>query len=263
MKTQTPPSTRTFGRSELNDLSPRTGTAYAVAIAGPLGLALILTPLRETVVGSSLILIMVVPLVAAALLGGRGPAVVAAVATTAGHDFFLTAPYHSFSISATEDVIATLVLLGVGLAIGELVVRTRHSESVALAQTMRVESMRRVAGVEAGADRGWLIMAACQELIDTLDADEIEYVPGAVPPTMAVMGHGRVTVPCRTTSDRDRWTMALPVESLGRPVGYFDVSFAPSRVPFRLPVDAKAHAVALADVLGAALTRLGSFPSAN
>ena len=146
----------------------------------------------------------------------------AAVATTAGHDFFLTAPYHSFSISATEDVIATVVLLA---SASPSASSSCGPATASRGATRRRcgRSMRRVAGVDAGADRGWLIMAACQELLDTLDADEIEYLPGAVPPIDGGHGHAAVTVPCRTTTDRDRWTMALPVESLGRPVGYFDV----------------------------------------
>ena len=57
------------------------------------------------------------------------------------------------------------------------------------------------------------------------------------PVGMAVMRHSSVTVPSRVTTDRDRWTMALPVESLGRCLGHFEIEFAPSRAPFHLSVD--------------------------
>ena len=52
---------------------------------------------------------------------------VAALVSVASFDFFFTRPYYSFSINARDDVETAVLLLVVGLVVGELVVRTRRS----------------------------------------------------------------------------------------------------------------------------------------
>ena len=74
----------------------------------------------------SLVLVLVV--VVAAVLGGRVGGAVAALVSMASFDFFFTRPYYSFTINSRDDVETAVLLLVVGLIVGELVVRTRRSE---------------------------------------------------------------------------------------------------------------------------------------
>ena len=257
------------GEASTIDPAARNRIGLAIALAGPVALCAILLPLRQSFVGSSLPLVLVLPLVIAAILGGRPGGVIAAVMTVAAFDFFFTRPFYSLAIHGQDDVITTLVLLVVGLVVAELVVRTRRSERVAAERAARVESMRRVAGMGSANERpGWLITAAGEELLTTLGADEIVYRAGAPDGGFPVLGHGRITVPSGAPplvepDWAEGWTLALPVDSFGRPIGHFQVHFSDRNAPLGLSSDARIHAIALADTLGAGLARLGSRPVFN
>ena len=68
-------------------------------------------------------LVFVVLVVLAAAFGGRWVGATAAIVSTLSFDFFFTRPYQSLSISKGDDVETTLLLLAVGLIVGEIVVR--------------------------------------------------------------------------------------------------------------------------------------------
>jgi hypothetical protein len=244
--------------------SSRRILGYVVALAGPVVLSVLLVPLRTTDVGPALALVLVVPLVAGAALAGRGAGVGGALVTAACFDFFFTRPYNSFTIHASEDVVTTVALLLVGAIVAELVVRQQRSDRRAADRERDVRSLRRVAGVSAGFDdRGWLIHAACAELAERLDADIVDYVPGPARDDMARLGHGRVVVPSRSGGDgRDGWPVTLPVGREGQAGAHLVVWFDSSAALARLSPDDRAQAVAVADLLGAALAREAR-PSSN
>ncbi len=72
-------------------------------------------------------LVLVLVVVLAAIGGGREAGAVAAVSAALSFDFFHTVPYLTLQIDSGDDVETTLLLLGVGLAVGHLGVDARQA----------------------------------------------------------------------------------------------------------------------------------------
>src|SRR6185312_15202022 len=72
-----------------------------------------------------------------ALRVGRGPAVLAAIATFVLFDLFFLPPYNTFKIASTDHVLALAVFLIVALVISDLVSSTRERARVAEQQEAR------------------------------------------------------------------------------------------------------------------------------
>ena len=238
---------------------------YVTAVVGPVALSVAFVPLRTTVDSAALALVLVLPVVGAAILAGRVGGVIAALVSTASFDVFFTRPYGSFTINAADDLVSTAVLLIVGLVVAQLVCVKERSDRTASARAREICSMRRMAGVGAGGDDpGWLIEASARELADLLAAEVVEYVPGPAPSGLPRLGHGRVVIPCASSSPDargDRW-VALPVDSAGDPLAHFLIRF-PDRAAFLSTSPAvRARAVAVADLLGGSLSR-STRPSPN
>ena len=93
-----------------------------VAAIGPIIVASLLVLVRDHLARSNAALVFVIVVVLAAALGGRWAAIVAALVSAISYDFFLTRPYGSLKIDDAEDIVATVLLLVVGLIVGEVVV---------------------------------------------------------------------------------------------------------------------------------------------
>ncbi len=78
-----------------------------------------LSTVRDTVTAATAILVLVLLVVAAAASGDRLAGLLAALGGGAWFDFFLTEPYHRFSIADPEDIEATLLLVLIGAAVTE------------------------------------------------------------------------------------------------------------------------------------------------
>jgi K+-sensing histidine kinase KdpD len=228
--------------------------ALGVAVVAPAVLAVAMYPFHTSLAAPALPLLFVLPVVVAAVIGGRGPAVLAALVGAAAFDFFLTEPFWSFRIHGQADVVVALTLAVVGLAVAELVTSRDRSLTLARQRASDLASLQRVAGIGAGSDdRGWLIAAAETELEELLDVPAIEFRPGAVPADAIRFAHGKLTVPA-TRPERAAQPLVMPIAAAGREIGYFVVAQPPGRV-FSLSAHRRAQAVAVTDMLGAALAR--------
>jgi K+-sensing histidine kinase KdpD len=124
--------------------------AWLVALAGPVVVSAALIPLRDSIRTSNVSLVLVLVVVAAAVMGGRATGAVAAVVSAASFDFFFTRPYYSFTINNRDDVETAVLLIAVGLIVGELVVRARRSQVQAAASRAEVVRVRRLSELAAG-----------------------------------------------------------------------------------------------------------------
>jgi hypothetical protein len=121
-----------------------------------------------------------------------------------------------------------------------------------------------VAGIGAGGgDVGWLIRAACQEVSELLESGDVEYRPGPAAANLVSLGHGKVTAPAnaRQRSPEDACAVAIPIDNSGRHIAHFQVRY-PTPVPGAIPKQKRAQALAVAEMLGAAIARMPSI-SAN
>src|SRR4029450_7532350 len=96
------------------DHSQEKVAGYVVACLAPIVVAAMLVPLRDELVSTNLALILVLTVVVAAVIGGRGPGAVAAIVATISYDFFLTRPYLSFRIDSADDIETTVIRLFIG-----------------------------------------------------------------------------------------------------------------------------------------------------
>jgi hypothetical protein len=235
---------------------------YVIALVAPIVAAAVLVPLRDELVSTNLALILVLTVVVAAVIGGRGPGAVAAVIATISYDFFLTQPYLTFRIDSADDIETTIILLVIGLAVGQLAVVARRRRSAAARGSEELARLHRVANhVASGAPVAEIVDEVAHELSRMLALRECRF---EVPPfpeqpfdteLPRVERNGAVS---GVTSHRFiRSGFALPEEGVelpvlgrGRELGRFVLE--PGR-EHGVSVEELVVAVALADQLGAAM----------
>ena len=233
-----------------------TPLAWLVAVVGPVVVALALVPVRSEIRTSNVSLLLVLVVVAAAVLGGRLTGAVAALVAMASFDFFFTRPYSSFTIDRGDDIETAVLLLVVGLVVGELVVRTRRSERRAAESRAEVVHVRRLSELAAGGEsRGRLIGIVQGELASLLPVRRCRFEHGASPHDLPEITHKGVLDPGveRSGPGRPSGRIALPVFGGGRPVGRFVLDLDEGASGIGMPPEDRALAVALADQLGTVL----------
>jgi Domain of unknown function (DUF4118) len=149
--------------------------AYALAVALPAITAALLIPLRQDHT-RTLAIIMVVPVVAVALLGATGPALTAAVAAGLAYDVLLTQPYHHIVIDDTDELIAAVTLIAVGLAVGVLSSRLVRLTARASIRRDEISHLADFAGSTARG--GDLVDEACRHITEILDLQSCRWQPG-------------------------------------------------------------------------------------
>ncbi|MBV8159694.1 MAG: DUF4118 domain-containing protein [Acidimicrobiia bacterium] len=231
--------------------------ALGAAIAAPAAVAAALVPLRSAIGSTNVALVLVAVVVAVATLGRRFSAAVAALSAAAWFDFFHTRPHYSFTINAHDDVVTAVVLLVVGLVVGELSVRRRRHHAAAVDGSTDIARIHAIAELAASGEKpDFVIMAVASELRDLLSLRDCRYetFTPCDRPAARIERTGEVSV------GQLRWgveSMGLPtkqvellVEGRGRPLGRFILTPTPGKP---VPFDKRLVAIALSDQVGAAL----------
>jgi Domain of unknown function (DUF4118) len=236
---------------------PSDPIGYALAGLGPIVVAALLVPLRNEIDTTNLALVLVVVVVLAAVVGGRGPAVVAAIVTTASFDFFLTRPYQSLSIESADDVETAVILLVIGLLVGQLVVWARRNQYAAARGADEVERLARVAELAAsGAQVEVLVHSIETEMTDLLHLRSCAFEPVPVDPSLPRLERsGAITGGAKRRFVGGEFALpeegaTLAVVARGREVGRFVLHPEPTE---GASLEERVVAVALSDLLGAAL----------
>ncbi|HEX4822101.1 MAG TPA: DUF4118 domain-containing protein [Acidimicrobiales bacterium] len=147
----------------------RVGLGSFLGAIGALFAAAAMVSIRGHFAQVNVVLILVLFVVLGAVVGGRLAGAVSAVVASISYDFFFTQPYNSLKIDRAADIETTLLLLAVGLIIGEIVVRADRIRD-ALGSTRReFRGLHRVARLAAdGESIDDVISAVCAELTGTL-----------------------------------------------------------------------------------------------
>lgn len=233
------------------------------AVVVPVGVAAALVPLRTSSDGTNIALVLVAVVVAVAAFGGRAAGALAAVSAALSFDVFFTRPYGSLAITHRSDLETAVLLLVVGLIVGELSARsTRHRMNAdrSNADIARIHAV--VEMVSGGASTDEVIVAVRNELRDLLFLQSCTFsTEFASRPRPRLERDGEVMMAGM------RWgvsRMGLPgkdvdlvVHGRGHPVGRFILVPSPG-----VPVswDRRLVAVALADQVGAALASAEGLP---
>ncbi|MFI5045466.1 MAG: DUF4118 domain-containing protein [Acidimicrobiia bacterium] len=236
---------------------------WAAAIGLPLAISGVLVAVRGEVFTTNASLVLVLAVLVAATVGGRTGGVVGAVVATLCFDFFFTRPYYSLSITRRADVETAVVLLVVGLVVGELVVRGRRRDARAAAREREAAQIRHVAELAAGAGgTGRLVTIVTNEVVATLGAREGRFERPPYATVLPGLGHGRITVPGsdeaggRPFGPADE--VALAVRGSGRELGRIVVTLDRDHTSSAIPEDDRAFARVLVDQLGATLAAAGA-----
>jgi len=201
----------------------RTAVAVAVATLLPVGFGALLIPLREQL-SESISLLMVLPVLVVALLGGRRLGTLAAVAAAAAFNVFHTEPYYRPMIDDPNDIVETIVLLLIGITIGYLadlaqnaVVSARVRKKELTAVTDFLEQI----GTPVSAEQ--LVEHARTSILTLLDARDCVWRPdykGTASPVLRPDG----TLTSLRAHERDEGGGVLP-GALEIPVGYPPAEF--------------------------------------
>jgi K+-sensing histidine kinase KdpD len=228
---------------------------------GAIGVAGLLVPVRDELGNTNVALVLVIVVVGAALVGGRVAGAVTSCAAAVAFNFFHTQPYRSLRVHDDADVWTVVLLVVVGVVVGEVAVladrRGRAVEehrSSSLAVHRVAEAMIDGSPVEVVQD---LVLDAMRS---ELQLQAVRFEPGPSITTLPELRH------TGSVDTREHvWTgdgFALPeqgVELMVR-VGttrYGRLVLVPT-AGVAVDVDRRRAAVALADQLAVALERSGA-----
>ena len=237
-----------------------------IALAAPVAAAAAMIPVRNRLNNADSALVLVVVIVAVAATGRRLAAAVAALSAALSFDFFLTRPYESFRITRTADLVTELLLLVVGLAVGELAARgrkARRQAEVSGDEVVRLHTL--TAMVAAGEEPHVIAITAAAELRELLTLRDCRFTrahPGPVAARITADGILLVGSETWPTADLGLPTkqVDLPVRGNGEVLGHFLLTPTPGH---GVPAHRLVVAVSMADLLGAALATDHGVPTSH
>jgi hypothetical protein len=231
--------------------------AYAVGGLLPIAVAGAMVGLRDELDTTNVALVLVLIVVGTGAVGGRGPAALSAVISAVSFLFFFTEPYYSLRVDESNDVETVLILLAIGLAVGQLAVSAQRSRRQVRRGRDELTSMRLVAErVAAGASRDELVALVVTELHDLLGLVGCRFEPGTSGSDLPLLERtGRIETGYRYVDAAGELALPpmgvrLPVVGGGAEIGSLYLDPDPH---LGVTVEARLVAVALADQLGAAL----------
>jgi Domain of unknown function (DUF4118) len=225
----------------------------------PFGFALALWPLRAVLEPAHVALVLTVAVVGVASVAGRLSGALAAVTAAAAFNLVHTEPYRTLRMSHGTDVVTALVLLVVGLVVGELAVRARRARWDEAELRRDVERLNEVARMVAAGQAPLLVVVEVNRALSMLlGATESRFDIGSwwLPDAPA----GRPDVDGAVILADGEWDsnerglpnvdLELAVKCRGRVVGRYVLAPVPGK-PIR--VEHRKTAVALAAHAGAAI----------
>jgi len=229
----------------------------AGATVVPAATAVALIPLRDSLVSTNVALLLVITVVAFAASGRRAAAVLAAVSAALGFNLFHTTPYLSLRIESNDDLETALLLLAVGLAVGELAVRGRRARALVAQERRDLASIQSLGALVAdGEGSDYVLLATASELTLLLGLVDCRFETEPSEDQILPVVHRDGSIRWGPTAwETARWGfptdgVAIPVWSAGRRRGRF-VLTAPRGTP--VSTEQLVKAVALVDQAGASL----------
>jgi hypothetical protein len=228
----------------------------AIGVFGALALSVAMLPLRDHLHNDNMALALVLPVLIAAVLGGRVAGAAGAVVAALCFDFFFTKPYLSLRIASDNDLASFVVLLIVALISAEVGIRARRGSRAAREARSDLDRLTRVIEIAAhGADIEDVISSARAELIGMFGLLDCVFDTEPMQAGLPHLGiHGAIEGAPLVATHTDFLLPPGGVELavVGRDIHFGRlVLFAPDSV--RAPLQKRVVAVAIADQLGITL----------
>src|SRR4051794_39084526 len=152
-----------------NTKSGKYAAGTAIGVLGSIGFAAVMVGVRGEVANADVALVLMLFVLAGAVVGGRTAGVLSALAAAMAFDFFHTQPYGTLKIANKDDIITTIILLLVGLVIGEVATWSQHLSDRLRDDRNEIKRMHRVAELAArGETSEDLVLVVTAELLSTL-----------------------------------------------------------------------------------------------
>lgn len=178
-----------------------------VALATALGL-----PIQPFMSPTNLVMLYLAAVVAAAVYLGRGPAILASIASVLAFDFFFVPPRFVFEVANPEFFLTFLGLFLVGLVVSELALRTREQAKVARERQTQTAELCEFSQELAGAD-------ALEDIVGVISRHMAEDFRREVVILMPLDGHLGPVGPRGAELDEDELAVAMWTFEHGRQAG--------------------------------------------
>jgi hypothetical protein len=233
------------------------------ALAGPLAASALMATMRDVLANDNAALVLVLIVVAVSAAGHRPSAIVAALSSAVWFDFFLTEPYHRFTINGRDDIETAVLLVLVGIAVAEIALWGRRQQGRASRRHGYLDGVVSAARMAAEGDTPApaVVTFVSDQIIAVLGVDKCEFSPGKPGSHPRLNRDGSVTRDGHVI-DVDRGGLPtldvteIVVESHGRIFGHF-VLVCASRVVWPT-LEQRLVAVTLAEQAGTALAADGA-----
>jgi two-component system sensor histidine kinase KdpD len=121
-----------------------------VAVVGPVALTAVLLPMRGSLGLDAVLLCFVLASVAASVVGGVAPAVVASLASVGLANFFFAVPYGSLLVANSGEFLDLIVFLAVTVLVGVITEGGARVRERTERDRLRAKFMAQLANLEAG-----------------------------------------------------------------------------------------------------------------
>ena len=218
-----------------------------------LGIAGLLVSVRGEVHPEVTALVLATTVALGARIGGRAAGIASSLIAALSFDFFHTRPYLSLKINDGNDVLATVLLLAVGLVVGGLSARAQADRRTVRAIGGQGAVLRRVLTVAGDGDAEDVELAVRAELLELLRLSDCQY--RAERTDLPTLGSaGQLTDPQLRYHDEGfelpKPQFAIPVDGFGQHFGQLVCVPLPD---IGIDISNRRTAVALAEVLGLVL----------
>ncbi len=252
------PSTPVSQLEPVGAPSHRRRSTWVLATVAPATVALAFVPVRSDHAAAAAE-VLVVPVLVAAIVGGTGPALVAAGVAGLGFGVLLTEPYGRFVIDDPDDVVTTVTLLVVASVAGTLSARLLRLTVRAAARRDELDRLVAfVALVDEVPTAQALEAAAVEHRSALLDLRRCDWRPGyqgTAGPVVLPSGLLREGAP-GATGRRPPTSLELPAVAAGRELGRFVVA---ERAP-GASVEERATAMAVVTLFARSLATRAAAP---
>ncbi len=125
--------------------------SYGAALSASLGVTLAAIPLLPYLDHANIVMLFLLAVVGIAAKYGRGPAVLVAILNVLSFNFVFVPPLFAFSFETLQSILTFVIMLIVGLIVGQLTARFRYQARVAGAREERIRHLYEMARELSGA----------------------------------------------------------------------------------------------------------------
>lgn len=191
--------------------------SIAIALSLPLAFGVALIPLRGAL-EQSISLLMVVPVLVVAAVGGTRLAALAAVAAALTFAIVHTEPYYEITVDDADDIVEIVVLLLIGVLAGLIIDAAQRSIASARARARELAAMTAFVDEIGDANPADLVARAQRSIEEMLVARSSTWRPGYRGTSAPVLRPSGMISPSGYADTREIATTRLPRE-LEIPVG--------------------------------------------